>query len=415
MEFIKELLIGYGMGEKGSNYLSAIILVILIILLCVVANYVTKKIVLRLITNIVKKTKAKWDNILLEHKVFNKISHIVPAIIIYYFASSFSDYKDFIERVALCYMLAVGISALNSLLNASIVIYSNFEISKTRPIRGLIQVVKIVVFIVGGITLIAIIIDKNPLLLLSGLGALSAVLMLVFKDSILGFVAGIQLSSNDMIRVGDWIEMPKYNADGDVIEISLNTIKVHNWDKTVTMIPSYALISDAFKNWRGMQETGGRRIKRSVYIDTASIQFCTEEMLERFKRIHYLTEYIESKEAEIEEYNKEHNINRESKVNGRGLTNIGTFRVYIQNYLKNHPGIHKELITMVRQLASGEDGLPLEIYCFTSDIRWVYHETVQADIFDHIFAVAPEFGLRVFQKPSGFDIRGYGDRQVKEQ
>lgn len=406
MEYFKELLIGFGIGEDTSVFLATVIMITIIVILSVIANYFAKKIILRFISEIVKKTKAKWDNILLEHKVFHKASHIVPAIIIYYFAPSIPNYQDWIEKIALCYIFAIGISALNSLLNAVNDIYSNFKISKTRPIKGLIQVVKIVVFLVGGITLISIVIDKNPLILLSGLGALSAVLMLVFKDSILGFVAGIQLSANDMVRVGDWIEMPKYNADGDVIDITLHTVKVKNWDKTITMIPSYTLISDAFKNWRGMHDTGGRRIKRSVYIDTTSIKFCTEEMLERFKKIHYLTEYIEKKEEEIAAYNREHNINTESKVNGRSLTNIGTFRVYIQNYLNNHPHIHKDMIIMVRQLAAGETGLPLEIYCFTNDTKWTFYETVQADIFDHIFAVAPEFELKIFQKPSGFDIRG---------
>lgn len=405
MEFIKELLMNYGMNDEVSAYLSAIITCIIVILVCAAANFITQKIILRFITHIVQKTKVKWDNILLKHKFFHKLSHIVPAIIIYQFASTIPDYKKWIEKFALLYISAVGVFAMNAFLNALNDIYRNYEIYKTRPIKGVIQVVKIVVYIVGAITFISILIDKNPLILISGLGALSAVIMLVFKDSILGFVAGVQLSANDMVRVGDWVEMPKYNADGDIIDITLNTVKVQNWDKTITMIPTYAFISDSFKNWRGMQETGGRRIKRSIYIDTMSIQFCTSEMLDYYKKIHYLTEYIENKEKEIEAYNRENKINREIKVNGRNLTNIGTFRVYIQNYLKNHPFVHKGMTIMVRQLASGENGLPLEIYCFTNDTRWVNYEAIQSDIFDHIFAVAPEFGLRIFQKPSGHDMR----------
>lgn len=408
MEFFKEILINYGIGEEASIYVATIMILLLVTLLCIVANFVTKKFVLRIVTHLVKKTKTNWDNILLEHKVFHRLSHIVPAIIIYYFASSVpDDYKVWIEKFALLYLLTVGMSTLNAFLNAVNDIYRTFEVAKTRPIKGFIQVIKIVIFIAGSITLLSIIIDQNPLILLSGLGALSAVLMLIFKDSILGFVAGVQLSANDMVRVGDWVEMPKYNADGDVIDITLNTVKVQNWDKTITMIPSYAFISDSFKNWRGMQDTGGRRIKRSIFIDTMSIKFCTEEMLEHFKKIHFLTEYIETKEKEIEDFNCANNINRDTKVNGRNLTNIGTFRVYIQNYLKNHPSVHKGMTTMVRQLASGENGLPLEIYCFTSDTRWVNYESIQADIFDHIFAVAPEFGLQIFQKPSGYDLRSF--------
>jgi miniconductance mechanosensitive channel len=229
--------------------------------------------------------------------------------------------------------------------------------------------------------------------------------MLVFKDSILGLVAGVQLTANDMVRVGDWVEMPKYNADGAVIEITLNTVKVQNWDKTITMIPSYALISDSFKNWRGMQESGGRRIKRSVYIDVTSIAFLTDEMIKKFKQIHYLKDYIENKEREIAEFNRKNGIDESVKVNGRRMTNIGTYRAYISKYLENHPGIHKGLIMMVRQLAPGEYGLPLEIYAFTNNTQWVVYESIQADIFDHILAVAPEFGLRVFQNPSGHDLQ----------
>ncbi|NLY19544.1 MAG: mechanosensitive ion channel [Clostridiaceae bacterium] len=405
MDFIKEVLMNYGVNDEASAYLSAIIITIIVILLCAAANFITQKIILRLITHIVQKTKIKWDNILLEHRFFHKLSHIVPAIIIYQFASTIPEYKDWIEKFALFYISAVGIFALNAFLNALNDIYRNYEIYKTRPIKGFIQVVKIVVYIVGGITLISILIDKNPLILISGLGALSALIMLVFKDSILGFVAGVQLSANDMVRVGDWVEMPKYNADGDIIDITLNTVKVQNWDKTITMIPTYAFISDSFKNWRGMRDTGGRRIKRSIYIDTMSIQFCTREMLDYFKKIHYLTDYIENKEKEIEAYNRENKINRDIKVNGRNLTNIGTFRIYIHNYLKNHPYVHKDMIIMVRQLTPGEYGLPLEIYCFTNDTRWANYEAIQSDIFDHIFAVAPEFGLRIFQKPSGHDMR----------
>ena len=408
MEWIYSFLTEKQMDTEWAIILSYSIVSAVILAACIVANWITKKIVLRIITLFITKNRIDWDDKLVERQVFQKLSHIVPAIIIYYGANVYADFpvaKLLIEKAAVIYILLVVLSALNAFINALNDIYNTYEISKTRPIKGILQVIKIIIFFIGAILLIATLINQNPFILLGGLGALSAVLLLVFQNSILGLVAGIQLSANDMVRVGDWIEMPKYNADGDVIEITLTTVKVQNWDKTITMIPAAAFISDSFKNWRGMQESGGRRIKRSVYIDVTSIQFCTEEMLERFKKIHLLKDYIERKEQELEAYNREHNIDPSSKVNGRRLTNIGTYRVYIQNYLQNHPHIHKGLTTMVRQLAAREYGLPLEIYCFTNDVRWTVYESIQSDIFDHIFAVAPEFGLRVFQNPSGHDMR----------
>lgn len=404
MEFIKNQLDGYGMSEQTIGYLSNMIMVVFIAVVCMLANFIAKKIVLKTIIRIVHNNRYTWDNIILEKKVFHKLSHLVPAIIIYYSASIFPLYQAWIEKAALMYMIIVTVTVLNALLNAFDAIYRSFEISKIRPIKGYIQVAKIVLFIVGGIVVISSLIGQNPLIILSGLGALSAVLMLIFKDSILGLVAGIQLSSNDMVRVGDWIEMPKYYADGDVIDITLNTVKVRNFDKTITMIPSYALISDSFKNWRGMQVSGGRRIKRCIYIDTSSISFCTEEMIEEFKKIHFLTEYVTTRLDEINAYNLEHRINTESKVNGRQLTNVGVFREYIHQYLRNHPKIHQEMTLIVRQLAPGDNGLPLEIYAFSNDTNWGAYESIQADIFDHIFAVAPTFGLRAFQNPTGHDI-----------
>ena len=380
-------------------------MILFIALICFVANLITKKVVIRVITHIVTKNKLQWGNILLERKVFRKLSHIAPAIIIYYLSSTFLTYKELIEKGAIAYLIIVVLMVVNSLLNAITDIYQTFDISKVRPIKGYVQVVKIIVITLGGILVIANLLGESPLILLSGIGALSAVFMLVFKDSLLGLVAGIQLTSNDMVRVGDWIEMPKYGADGDIIDISLNTVKVQNWDKTITMVPSYAMISDSFINWRGMQSSGGRRIKRSLFIDTNSISFCTEEMIEKFKNIHYLSDYIINREREIAEYNTNNEFNRSNPVNGRALTNIGVFRAYISNYLQNHPGINQEMTLMVRLLAPSESGVPLEIYAFTNDVRWVVYESVQGDIFDHLFAIAREFGLRLFQNPSGNDLK----------
>jgi miniconductance mechanosensitive channel len=405
MVYIKEQLLKIGMDPVTADYVSNLIMILGIAVLSILANFIAKKVVLRIIAKGIQTHRLQWENILLEHQVFHKLSHLVPAIIIYYFSSAFPAYQQLIIKGVWTYMIIIGILVVNAFLDTVNDIYRTYEISKIRPIRGYIQVIKIFIFAIGGILLIANLIGESPLILLSGIGALSAVIMLVFKDSLLGLVAGIQLTSNDMVRVGDWIEMPKYGADGDIIDISLNTVKVQNWDKTIVTLPSYALISDSFKNWRGMQNAGGRRIKRSIYIDTSSITFCTEEMLERFKTIQFLSEYITSKEKEIEAYNHDKQIDTSNKVNGRNLTNIGVFRIYILNYLKNHSGIHQDLSLMVRQLEPKETGLPLEIYAFTNDIRWSVYEGIQSDIFDHIFAVTPEFGLRIFQQPSGHDIK----------
>lgn len=414
MDFISEKLVAYELHPTLVKYLSTIIMIFFIAIICIIANFIAKKIVIRIISHIVKKSKYQWDNMLLDRKVFHRLSHIVPAIIIYNFSATFDYFKYWIEKGAIAYLIIVGLMIINSLLNAMTDIYQTYEISKTRPIKGYVQVVKIVVITLGIIMIIANLMGESPLILLSGIGALSAVLMLVFKDSLLGLVAGIQLSSNDMVRVGDWIQMPKYGADGDVIDISLNTVQVQNWDKTITMIPSYALISDSFINWRGMQASGGRRIKRSLFIDTNSITFCTEEMIERFKNIHHLTDYIINREQEIIAYNTKNEINSSNPVNGRALTNIGVFRAYVSNYLQKHSGINQEMTLMVRQLAPTEHGLPLEIYAFSNDIRWAVYESVQADIFDHLFAVAPEFGLRLFQNPSGNDFRKMMDEPKTE-
>ncbi|MEK4848770.1 mechanosensitive ion channel domain-containing protein [Paenibacillus sp. FSL H7-0756] len=411
MNFIKEHLAGYGVSEQMNVYLSNIIMVLFIAMLSVVANLVAKKIVLKIIIHIINNNRYTWDNFFLEKKVFHKLSHLAPAFIIYYAAPIFPLYQSFIVKIALTYMIIVTITVFNALLDAIDAIYRTYEVSKIRPIRGYIQVAKIILYIIAAIVVISNLMGQNPLILLSGLGALSAVLMLVFKDSILGLVAGVQLSSNDMVRVGDWIEMPKYNADGNVIDITLNTVKVMNFDKTITMIPSYALISDSFKNWRGMEASGGRRMKRSVCIDTSSICFCTKEMIEEFRKVHYLSDYIMTRLDEINSYNIEHHINMESKVNGRQLTNIGVFREYVQEYLRNHPKIHKDMTLIVRQLEAGDSGLPLEIYAFSNETTWGVYESVQSDIFDHIFAVIPLFGLRVFQNPTGQDIVNLKERR----
>jgi miniconductance mechanosensitive channel len=302
-------------------------------------------------------------------------------------------------------MIIISLLVINSILLSFNEIYKSLPVAKNRPIKGYVQVVQILLYSIAIILIISILRGKPATGLLASLGAMAAVLILVFKDTILGFVASIQLSANKMVQIGDWISMPKHNADGTVTEITLNTVKVQNWDRTISTIPTYALVSDSFGNWRGMEESGGRRIKRHISIDMKSVKFCTPEMLTRFKKINSLKEYIEKTENEIEKFNEENNIDNEIVVNGRRMTNLGTFRKYLEAYLRNHPMIHNDMTFLVRQLQPTEKGIPLEIYVFGKDQRWGYYESIQADIFDHILAVIPEFDLRIFQNPSGEDFK----------
>lgn len=405
MKKIIDILLRSGVDRDIAGYLAFGILVLIIFSICVVVNLILKKIILKILERIILHNKHKWDNKLLEHKVFYYMANIAPAIIIYAFAPSFPDFTVIIKRGASIYFLFAFIFVFNALLDTINDIYTDYEISKIRPIKGLLQVVKIIFYIIVGIIIIASLMGESPIILLSGIGAIAAVFSFVFKDTILGFIAGIQLTSNDMLRIGDWIEMAKYGADGDVIDITLNTVKVQNFDKTIVSIPAYALVSDSFKNWRGMMEFGGRRIKRSIYIDVNSIGFCTPDMIEKFKKIRYLEDYMTEKEAEIKEYNKRYSEDSNLLINGRHMTNIGTFRIYITEYLNHHSGLHKEMSVMVRQLPPAEHGLPIEIYAFTNNTNWDNYERVQADIFDHIFSVAEEFGLRIFQNPTGYDVK----------
>jgi miniconductance mechanosensitive channel len=402
---INDYMISFGLSEGISLQLSNIINAIIIILFGVLIYLITKNIILRILEKIILKSKAKWDDLLLKNKVFERTIHIIPAFVIYAIAPIFPAYQDWIQRIAYCYFVIVLVLVINKLFDAVNDIYNNFEVSRERPIKGFLQVLKIFAFTIGIIVIVAALIDRSPLLLLSGIGAATAVLLLIFQNSILGFVASIQLASNNMLKIGDWIEMPQYGADGDVLEISLHTVKIQNWDKSITTIPTYAFISESFKNWRGMQESGGRRIKRAIYIDTTSIKICDEEMLERYSKIQYIEKYIEDKKKEIMEYNNINDIDTSSIVNGRHLTNIGTFRAYVVNYLKNHPELHKDRTLMVRQLNPTEKGIPIEIYAFTKTTVWINYEAVQSDIFDHILAIVPEFDLRVFQNPTGYDFR----------
>lgn len=405
VKLIKNWLESQGIGGKWSVCLTNIIMVIFVILVSWILYIIVKRILIKSMEAFAARSKTKWDDILLKNKVFERLIRIVPALVVHAFAPAFGSYQVLIQRIAFCYIIFIILLALDKLLDTVNDIYSNFEVSKVRPIMGYLQVLKIIAYVIGSIVIIGILLNRSPWFLLGSIGAASAVLLLVFQNSILGFVAGIQLTSNNMVQLGDWIEMPKYGADGEVKEISLHTVKVQNWDKPIITIPSYALVSESFKNWKGMEEAGGRRIKRSICIDITSVKFCTEEMLERFEHIQYIKEYVEDKKKEIESYNEEKGIDSTNMVNGRHLTNIGTFRAYVESYIKNHPKIHKGMTRLVRQLEPTEKGIPIEIYVFVNDTVWANYEAVQADIFDHIMAVIPEFDLRIFQNPTGYDLK----------
>lgn len=401
-------LVDQGLNEELSIILSDYVWLIGVALLAWIAYYFVKKVLYNFLQGLVKRSSNQIDDILLEQKLFRRVSYYAPALVIYKIApwviSGYVGMAFFITRVMEAYMLMVTILVIESFFNSIHHVYSTTEMSKSRPIKGFIQVAKIFVYAIGFVILLSWLLGQKPLALLGGLGALSAVLMLVFKDSILGFVAGIQLSANQMVQIGDWISMPKYDVDGSVIDISLTTVKIQNWDNTISMVPTYNLISDSVKNYRGMQESGARRIARSINLNMNSVKFCTPEMLERFERIHYIEDYVRRKEDELNSYNSTNNIDSSIVVNGRRQTNIGVFRVYVSEYIKNHPRIRKDLTILVRQMPLSELGLPIQIYCFTDTTVWIEYEQIQSDIFDHLLAILPYFDLQVFQNASGSDF-----------
>ena len=420
LEKVTRLIQEVGLSEKAAVAVGLAVVSLLLVLLAAAAFFAVKRLLLKIATAAIGRTKTEWDDSLLRHRVFFWLAHLAPGIVLYLLAPvALQDATQLITGVrgaAQIYLIVIGLLTLDSLLNAALDIYNTFAVSKQVPLKSFAQVAKIVLYLAAIIVILATLLGKSPVFLLSGMGVAASVLMLVFKDPILGFVAGIQLSTNKMLSNGDWIEMPSYGADGDVIDIALTTVKVQNWDKTITTIPTYALISESFKNWRGMSESGGRRIKRSIYIDMNTVKLCTPEMIERYSRIGDIADYIETKQQELTAWNEERRVDDTNIVNGRRLTNVGTFRAYLLAYLKNHPKINQEMTLLVRHLAPGPDGLPIEIYCFSAVQEWAAYESIQADIFDHILAVLPGFDLRTFQNPSGSDFQRLGgeNRQSTE-
>jgi len=381
----------------------------LLLLAAWLANWVVKRILLRGLYRALKATLIGQDGSLHDSRVIARLANIVPALIISVGITLVPNLPEAAVEVTgnvcsafIVLTIALAISGVLTLLNNT---YQKRPNAHLKPIKGYVQVVKILLFAIAAILMVASLIDRSPLILLSGLGAMAAVLMLIFQDTLLSLVASVQISSSDIVRVGDWIEMPQLNADGDVIDIALHTVKVQNWDKTITTIPTKRFISDPFKNWRGMQESGGRRIKRSLLLDQTSISFLSPEQITRLQRFLLLGQYLNSKQSELLSWNSALAEASQEPANTRRVTNIGTFRAYIEHYLRQHPGIHQEMTQLVRQMSPTADGLPLELYCFTNTIAWARYEAIQSDIFDHLLAILPEFGLRVFQHPSGADMR----------
>lgn len=375
-----------------------------------IANFIVKKILLKGVVRLLALANASTVVRLLETHVVTRLANVVPALVIAFGIDWVPHLPEALPIIVLnvcnAFIVVTIARAISGLLTVVNQLYELQDTARERPIKGFIQVAKIAIYVVATILMVAVLIDRSPVILLSGLGAMAAVLLLVFQDTLLSLVASVQISSNDIIRVGDWVEMPNLSADGDVIDIALHTVKVQNWDKTITFIPTKRFITDPFKNWRGMQESGGRRIKRSLLIDQQSIHFLSTDEWQQLYRFRLLRDYLDKKQAEIDAWNQQLEEAGKEPVNTRRISNIGTFRAYIHQYLINHPKVHQQMTLMVRQLQPTSDGLPLEVYCFTNTTVWAEYESAQSDIFDHLLAIASEFGLRVFQHPSGADMRG---------
>lgn len=402
----------FNIDPRIAYYVNLPILLFCLFLIGIVSWLITKKLIVNAIHKLFLKTKMTWDDLLIEKKIFDKLAYIIPAVLVIFTVPSilveYPKLSSYIVTLAMIVILLVIIWTIIALLAVFDIILSKSPIFKDKPITSYIQVLNIVVYFVGGILILSLLLGKSPFYFLGAMGAMTAILLLIFKDTILGFVASVQMSVYDMVRVGDWIAMPKYDADGDVMSINLSTVKVQNWDKTITTIPTYAFITDSFKNWRGMSNSGGRRIKRAIYLKVSSFCFCDNEMLEQFKQYTLIRDYILQKEIEIKKSNSSLIDNESNPVNIKSLTNIGVFRVYAENYLLSNPKINTEMTTMVRQLDPTSQGMPLEIYCFTYEKEWEKHEVIKSDIFDHLLTITSQFQLEVFEEPTGRDFRNIG-------
>ena len=407
--FLEKLLLNSGLPAPAAQVVILALSILAIAVLAYLVSRLTIHLMIPLFVRATTLSKSDWDDLLVSKRFFDPLSIMIPMVVVYATVGALLAghpfFAEVVRRLCMTILVFFAVRMVNSVLYTVEDIYKRSEVSKRKPIGGYLSVVRIVMFILAGIFIVSTLTDKSPWGIVSVFGGLTAVVLLVFKDTILGFVASLQLVSHDMVRVGDWIEMPRFEADGDVIDVSIHTVKVQNWDMTITTIPTYALVSNAFKNWRGMSKSGGRRIKRALCLDMNSIRFCTPEMLVKFNKFGSIKEYLQKKQEEIDLYNREHDLDSSSVPNGRHQTNIGIFRAYVKSYLINHPKINKNMTLLVRHLPPTPKGLPMEIYVFSNDQIWTNYEDIQADIFDHIIAVLPEFDLRVFQEPSGLDFQ----------
>ncbi|AIL63028.1 mechanosensitive ion channel family protein [Pseudomonas alkylphenolica] len=380
-----------------------------LLVIALVLGRVARFLILHAVKLLGRQPALHWVNDLLQNKVFHRLAQMTPSLVVQFGLKLVPELntpsQHFLGNVALAFTILFLMLAISALLDALLDIYARTEHARTRSIKGYVQLAKMVLYVFGAIIIVATLIDRSPLLLLSGLGAMSAVILLVYKDTLLSFVASVQLTSNDMLRVGDWIEMPQVGADGDVVDITLHTVKVQNFDKTIVSIPTWRLMSESFKNWRGMQQSGGRRIKRSLFIDAGGVRFLRNDEEQRLGEVRLLTDYIARKRSELKAWNEAQGNVAELSANRRRMTNIGTFRAYALAYLKSHPEIQPNMTCMVRQMQTTAQGVPLEIYCFTRTTAWADYERIQGDIFDYLLAVMPEFGLSLYQQPSGNDLR----------
>ena len=390
-------------------WVSAILGLIVLVAIALLTGYIARIVILRLTRVLGRQPALYLFNDFRKHKVFHRLAQLTPSLMVQFGLNWVPELSDngrhFLGNLALAITIFVLTRATSALLDAFLEIYSRTNYAKTRPIKGYVQLSKMLLYVFSAIIIVATLIDRSPMLLLSGLGAMSAVLLLVYKDTLLSFVASVQLTSNDLLRVGDWIEMPQVGADGDVIDITLHTVKVQNFDKTIVSIPTWRLMSESFKNWRGMQQSGGRRIKRSLFIDAGGVGFLTDEQEQRLEGVRLLSDYLARKKVELKSWNEAQGNVAALSANRRRLTNIGTLRAYALAYLKSHPDIQPNMTCMVRQLQTTAQGVPLEVYCFTRTTVWAEYEQIQGDIFDYLLSVMPEFGLSVYQQPSGNDLR----------
>ena len=393
-------------NSLGEYYiLQSAIKFLWVVVLALGIYFITRIYLLRVLVRLLGRNRRDLQPKIVQTRLVPRLALLVPTLVVFYLADLIPGPSELIRQILSAMMVLFSLLVFSAALNLVNVLYSALPIAKDIPIKSYIEITKLILYILGGLVIISILINKSPLVLLSGVGAVTAILLLVFRETILSFVASIQINTGDLVNVGDWLSVPAFGADGDVLDLALHQVQIQNWDKTITTIPTYKLLDSSFKNWRGMTQSGGRRIKRSLHIDMSSIRFCDADLMNHLSQFRLLREYLEKKEVELQKYHQEHHLDQEAVVNSRRLTNVGTFRYYVEAYLRQHPRIRQDMTLMVRQLKPEDRGLPLEIYCFSNTTDWIEYEQIQADILDHLLAIISEFELTVFQIPAGRDFR----------